>query len=47
MNNHQIFEATIAIKETKQDKYKRNYLLLELENQEKLFVFASKVKSVR
>lgn len=47
MNNSQIFEATISIKETKKDKYKRNYLLLELENHEKLFVFASKVKSVR
>ena len=43
MNNQRVFEETIITKQTKQDKLGRDYLLLELDNTERIFVFSSKV----
>ena len=43
MNNQRVFEETIITKQTKQDKLGRDYLLLELDNTERIFVFSSKI----
>lgn len=44
MTNQKIIEETIIKKQLRQDKYGKDYLLLELANEETVFVFASKVK---
>ena len=39
-----VIEEKIFSKETRQDKFGRDYLLLKLDNDEAVFVFPSKVK---
>ena len=44
MLNKKIIEETIIKKQLRQDRHGKDYLLLELANEETIFVFASKVK---
>ena len=47
MNNTQTIKETINQKLEKTDKNGNNYLILKLDNEEVIFVFASKVKEER
>ena len=43
MENTKIIEATISTKTLRKDKFNRDYLILKLDNDEKIFVFPSQL----